>query len=91
MPDAAIFGKQRFYIKSKDLTSISIMQDLIDYSYTSLPKKLEGIVLDKITLSIIVYHYYLNDIGQVPELDTTNRLSVDDHLEQIRIGNIVKN
>lgn len=62
--------------------SIGAMQDLLTYSYPSLPPDLEDFSLPKKTLTILVYNFYQSDIGKVPMLDVSSRLSVTDHLEK---------
>ncbi len=79
------------FIKSKSSTSVSSLQDLIEHSYPSLPNNLEGIILDKKTLSIFVYHYHQDDVGEVPMLDISNRLSVDDHLKRSGLSALLRN
>ena len=78
-------------IKSKSSTSVSSLQDLIEHSYPSLPNNLEGIILDKKTLSIFVYHYHQDDVGEVPMLEISNRLSVDDHLKRSGLSALLRN
>ena len=58
------------------------MQDLLTYSYTSLPKDLENFSLPQKTLTVLIYNFYQSDIGEVPMLDITKRLTVKDHLEK---------
>ena len=58
------------------------IQDLLIYSYTSLPGDIKDFSLTKKTLTILIYNYYQSDIGKVPMLDVSKRLSVKDHLEK---------
>lgn len=76
---------------NKGSSSIGAMQNLIEHSYTSLPKDIESMAMDKKTLTILVYHYHQDDVGQVPMLDTSNKLSVDDHLIKSGLGALLKN
>ena len=61
-------------------SSIGAMQDLLTYSYPSLPKALEDFSLPQKTLTVLVYNFYQSDIGKVPMLDVSKRLTVKDHL-----------
>jgi hypothetical protein len=58
------------------------MQDLLIYSYPSLPGDLKDFSLPQKTLTVLIYNYYQSDIGKVPMLDVSKRLSVKDHLEK---------
>lgn len=71
-------------------TSISTMQDLLTYSYPSLPPDLEDFSLPKKTLTILVYNFYQSDIGKVPMVDVSGRLSVKDHIEKSGLGELLK-
>jgi hypothetical protein len=59
---------------------MSQMNNLITSSYSSLPKDLENVVIPDKTLTILVYHFYQSDVGEVPVLDTKAKLTVQDHL-----------
>ncbi len=66
--------------------SLSAMQDLIKYSYPSLPSDIHNSVLDYKTLSILVYHFLQSDIGEVPMLETKNALPVKKHLANSKLA-----
>lgn len=67
-------------VVSKKSFSINQMNNLIQNSYSSLPQDLEGLILPDKTLTILVYHFYQSDVGEVPLLDTKAKLTVQDHL-----------
>ena len=71
--------------------SIAAMQDLIKYSYPSLPPDIHNSVLNYKTLSILVYHFLQSDIGEVPMLETKNALPVKKHLAKSGLGNLLLN
>ncbi len=58
------------------------MQELLIYSYPELPADLKDFSIDKKTLTVLIYNYYQSDIGKVPVLDVSKRLSVEDHLKK---------
>ncbi|MBL0109555.1 MAG: hypothetical protein IPP42_01285 [Saprospiraceae bacterium] len=70
--------------------SAGSMKEILDHSYASLPAKLETETLKTKVLSIFVYVYHLNDAGQTAELDTSNRLSVEDHCKKSGLGDLLK-
>ena len=69
--------------------SIGAMQDLLTYSYPSLPADLQNFSLPKKTLTILIYNFYQSDIGKVPMLDVSKRLSVRDHLKKSRLTRLL--
>ncbi|MEN2283153.1 hypothetical protein AAGF08_13500 [Algoriphagus sp. SE2] len=75
---------------NNQVMTVNFAEDLIKNSYDSLPKVLKDRVLNNKTLSIFVYHFHQNDIGQVPELDLGGSLSVKDHLKNAGITEFVQ-
>lgn len=71
---------------SNQPTSLTNMQDLIQYSYPSLPQDIENSVLNSKTLSILAYHFLQSDIGEVPMLETKNTLPVKTHLTNSKLS-----
>ncbi len=67
---------------STEQFGINEMSHLIDKSYSSLPTDLEDLSLDDKTMTILVYHFYQSDIGEVPIIDTSNKLTVQQHFRQ---------
>ena len=72
-------------------TTIGAMQDLLINSYSSLPKELETLVLPEKVLTILVYNFHQSDIGEVPMLDISKRLSVEDHLKKSGLSALLNN
>ncbi len=66
------------------------MTALLQDGYTTLPQDLETVALPDKTVTILVYHFYQSDVGEVPVLDVTNRLSVADHLKSSPLNEILK-
>ena len=64
--------------------SFEVFSRLLERSYSSLPTDLAKVEMPQKTLTILVYHFYQSDIGQVPVLDTSKRLTVYQHLEKTR-------
>lgn len=62
--------------------SVNDFTDLFNNSYSSLPLDLEEVSLPDKTLTILVYHFYQSDIGEVPVLDISGKLSVHQHLSK---------
>ncbi|MEO8416422.1 MAG: hypothetical protein ABI472_22355, partial [Ginsengibacter sp.] len=62
--------------------SIGSFQDLLTDSYPSLPPDLYDVTLPQKALNILIYDFHQSDIGKVPMLDVSKRLSVKDHLEK---------
>jgi hypothetical protein len=65
-------GKKSFSMKD--------MNNLLKNSYSSLPTDLENVVLTDKTLTILVYHFYQSDVGEVPLLDTKQKVTAQQHL-----------
>jgi hypothetical protein len=65
------------------------IEDLLIYSYPKLPGDLKDFSIDKKTLTVLIYNYYQSDIGKVPVLDISKRLSVEDHLRKSGLGEIL--
>ena len=65
---------------SQKTNSIKEMNNLINHSYSSLPTDLESMELPDKTLTVLVYHFYQSDVGEVPVLDTKQKLTVQQHL-----------
>ena len=70
--------------------SIGAMQDLLTYSYPSLPPDLQNFSLPQKTLTILIYNFYQSDIGKVPMLDVSKHLSVQDHLKKSGLTKLFK-
>lgn len=64
--------------------SFGFFTRLLENSYSTLPKDLRNMKLKDKTLTILVYHFFQSDIGQVPVLDRSKRLTVNQHLEKTR-------
>lgn len=75
---------------SNEVMTVSFAEEILKNSYNSLPKALKDRVLANKTLSIFVYHFHQNDIGQVPELDLSEELTVQDHLKNAGLTQIIQ-
>lgn len=67
-------------------SSLAAMNELIQYSYPSLPADLENVVPPTKTLSILVYQYKQSDIGKVPMLELKKPIPVQKHLTNSGLG-----
>lgn len=65
-------------------------QQLLKNSYDTLPDPLREKSLSNMVLSLFVYHFHQNDIGEVPELDLSGNLTVQDHLKNAGLLTIVQ-
>jgi hypothetical protein len=85
-----------FIIASKEasmsdaIMTVGFADEILKNSYDSLPEVLKDRALDNKTLSIFVYHFHQNDIGEVPELDLSGKISVQDHLNKAGIIQIIQ-
>ncbi|MDO7173840.1 hypothetical protein [Mariniflexile sp. AS56] len=66
-------------------------QDLIKNSHPSLPNDLKNKTLPDKNLTVLVYHFHQNDIGEVPMLDLSRKLTVKDYLKNAGLSNLIKN
>lgn len=64
--------------------SFGFFTNLLENSYSTLPKDLRNMRLKDKTLTVLVYHFFQSDIGQVPVLDLSKRLTAFQHLERTR-------
>lgn len=71
-------------------SSLAAMNELIQYSYPSLPEDLENVVPPTKTLSILVYQYKQSDVGKVPMLDVKNPIPVQKHLTNSGLGALLQ-
>ena len=71
--------------------TLSEMQELIRYSYPSLPGDVKNLSLINKTLSILVYQFVQSDIGEVPMLEIKNVLPVETHLKKSNLYEIITN
>lgn len=67
-------------------SSLAAINELIQYSYPSLPRDLEDVVPPSKTLSVLVYQYKQSDVGKVPMLEIKNPIPVKKHLTNSRLG-----
>lgn len=78
---ACIIAPQEVEVSNKQF-SIQQMSDIINQSYKSLPLDLENVTLEDKTITILVYHFYQSDIGEVPVLEANDKLIVPEHLKK---------
>ncbi|SIN68020.1 hypothetical protein [Algoriphagus halophilus] len=80
-----------FVVASKPATlggnimTTSFAEEILQNSYPTLPNDLKVKTLPTKDLTILVYHFHQNDIGQVPELDLSGSWEVQDHLRSAGI------
>lgn len=77
-------------VMSRNGMTPSFAQDLIKNSFDSLPSELKSKKLSNKVLSVFVYHFHQNDIGQVPELDLSGKISTLDYLKRAGLSKIIQ-
>ncbi len=75
---------------SNDAMSTGFAEQLLKNSYDTLPADLKNKILPNKTLSVFVYHFHQNNIGEVPELDLSRKLTVQDHLKNAGLIQIIQ-
>lgn len=75
---------------SNEVMSTGFARQLLKNSYDALPNDLKNKRIPNKVLSIFVYHFHQNDIGEVPELDLSEDLTVQDHLENAGLTKIIQ-
>lgn len=63
---------------------------LMRLSYDHLPSVLESKKLANKKLTALVYHFHQNDIAQVPELNLSGNLSLEEHIEKAGLTALIK-
>jgi hypothetical protein len=63
--------------------------ELLENSHPSLPGDLMGIELPKKKLTVLVYHFHQDDIGEVPMLDVSGEITAEDHLKKAGLTAII--
>lgn len=85
---AFIVGSENITISNTSL-SAGFAEQLIKNSYSSLPEDLKYKTLPNKTLSVLVYHFHQNDIGKVPMLDISGKISALDHLNIAGLSKLI--
>jgi len=75
---------------SNDVMTAGFAEQILKNSYDTLPEELKNKSLLTKVLSIFVYHFHQNDIGEVPELDLSGKLTVQDHLKNAGLISIIQ-
>ncbi|MBN3519950.1 hypothetical protein JYB62_08035 [Algoriphagus lutimaris] len=73
---------------SGEIMTSTFAEEILQNSYPTLPDELKNKSLPTKELTILVYHFHQNDIGQVPELDLSGSWDVQDHLRSAGILSI---
>lgn len=76
---AFIISSKRISMGSTPLTA-GLAEELLKNSYPTLPEDLKTQIVRDKNLTILVYHFHQNDIGEVPELNLSRDLSALEHL-----------
>ncbi|WP_146260430.1 hypothetical protein [Algoriphagus chordae] len=85
---AFIIASQSATMSNEAMTA-GFAEEILQNSYDRLPAELRNVSLPTKVLSIFVYHFHQNDIGEVPELDLSGKLSVQDHLKNAGLSKII--
>jgi len=83
---AFIVGSKNITISNTSLSE-GFAEQLIKNSYPSLPEDLKYKTLPNKTLSVLVYHFHQKNIGIVPMLDISGKISA---LEHVNIAGLTK-
>jgi len=83
---AFIVGSENITISNTSLSE-GFAEQLIKNSYSSLPEDLKYKMLPNKTLSVLVYHFHQKNIGIVPMLDISGKISA---LEHVNIAGLSK-
>lgn len=75
---------------SNEVMTAGFVRQLLKNSYDTLPDDLKDKSIPNKVLSIFVYHFHQNDIGEVPELDLSGNLTVEDHLKNAGLTSIIE-
>ncbi|MBB6325086.1 hypothetical protein FHS59_000701 [Algoriphagus iocasae] len=59
-------------------------------SYKELPADLKEKVISPKVLTVLVYHFHQNDIGEVPELVLGGNINVQDYLQKAGLASIIQ-
>ncbi|WP_372757460.1 hypothetical protein [Mariniflexile sp.] len=87
---AIIIASKEVRISNESLTP-SGAEMLIKNSHPTLPEELKNKTLPNKNLTVLVYHFHQNDIGEVPMLDLSGKIKVHDHLKKAGLSNLIKN
>lgn len=71
--------------------SIGAVEDLLNYSYPALPADLYNFTLPKKALNVLIYDFHQSDIGKVPELNVSNKVTARKHLERSGLEGLLDN
>lgn len=74
----------------KDTLSAGGIEEILKKSYPSLPNDLKDVTLEYKNLTILVYHFFQSDIGQVPELDLSKKMTLNDYFINTNLNNNMK-
>lgn len=77
-------------IMSNDAMTAGFADQILKNSSVTLPSDLIDKSLSSKVLSIFVYHFHQNDIGEVPELDLSRKLTVQDHLKNAELTQLIQ-
>lgn len=75
---------------SDDALSASTAEALMKHSYNTLPDSLKGIVLENKTLSVLIYHFHQDDIGEVPMLTLNRKITAENYLKKAGLSEVIK-
>lgn len=87
---AIIIASEEVRISSVALTPGSA-ETLLKNSHPELPDALKNKTLPDKNLTVLVYHFHQNDVGQVPMLDLSGNIKVPDHLKKAGLSKLIRN
>ncbi len=87
---ALVIASKNAKIGSQIMTA-QVAQELLMHGYETLPEELKKKILNPKNLSVLVYHFHQNDIGEVPELDLSGNISAENYLKTAGLSEILQN
>jgi len=87
---AVIVASKNVAISEVPIT-VGDVEELLKNSYPKLPDDLKDKVLHNKNLTVLVYHFHQNDVGEVPMLDLNGKITAEDHLKNAKLIGIIGN
>ena len=85
-----------FIVASNEVTfsnrgmSANFAGELLANSYETLPEELKNKSSLNYNLTLLVYHFHQNDVGEVPMLDLAEKMTVREHLNSAGLSGLIR-
>ena len=70
--------------------SANFAGELLANSYETLPEDLKNKSSLNYNLTLLVYHFHQNDVGEVPMLDLAEKMTVREHLNSAGLSGLIR-